>query len=79
MAKSLKWEVVPGPYWKGPKKSSPFLPYDRRDKNMLYIQNTSLTEIRDGDYIRTSIGNGRLLVINVLKKGDGIEFSADES
>jgi hypothetical protein len=36
-------------------------------------------EIRDGSYVRTSIGNGMLYVLPTYSQKDGIIFDADET
>jgi predicted transcriptional regulator len=58
LAKSLGWGIVRGPYW----NSSHIHPINTTTRhNSLYIESAS-DEIRDGDYVRTSIGNGTVYV-----------------
>lgn len=48
-----------GPFWNS-NHIMPLATHTRR--NMLYIEPTSSEEIRDGDYIKTSIGSGIVYV-----------------
>jgi hypothetical protein len=65
LAKSLGWSIIRGPYW----NNNHIIPLNARTKhNHLYIE-SDVDEIKDGDYIRTSIGNGTLYVrLALLRK-----------
>lgn len=57
LAKSLGWVIVRGPLWNSSKTTPSF----ENKPGQIYIDGVE-DEIKDGDYIRTSIGNGILYV-----------------
>eukprot|EP00919_Chromeraceae_sp_WS-2016_P063591 GHVR01150397.1.p1 GENE.GHVR01150397.1~~GHVR01150397.1.p1 ORF type:complete len:101 (-),score=9.17 GHVR01150397.1:2474-2776(-) len=60
LASSLGWEVCRGPFWKNEITATKIQTKD----NLLYIESDP-NELRDGQYVKTSIGNGVIYVYDI--------------
>lgn len=64
----MGWSIIKGPFW----NNNHVVPLSSMTKSNLLFVEGETSELQDGDYIKTSIGNGTI-------HKDGIMFDEEES
>lgn len=58
LASSLRWDVIRGPFWQKEKEITDVEKIGKLPPNTVYMEPQYGNEIKDGTYIKSSLGNG---------------------